>query len=127
MRLPKRVMLVLCACVSFVTAQAQAALAWSSCQTVTAVSNYLAYSNSIYLTLSPGISGCTGNSGSSVSAVGFVVGQEGVTSTNINALLATSLAALTAGHQVMVYYDASTAPQCNSQIVAVGGFAAQCP
>jgi hypothetical protein len=127
MNLMKRVMLVACACVPFVTAEAQAAVTWSSCQTVTAVSNYLAYNNSIYLTLSPGISGCTGNSGSSVSAVGFLVGQEGVASTNIQSLLATSLAAMAAGSQVMIFYDTSTAPQCYSQIVAVHGFAAQCP
>jgi hypothetical protein len=103
---------------------ASAAPVWSSCQTITAVSNYLAYNNSIYLTLSPGISGCTGNGSPSV---GFVVGQLGVTSDNIKSLLASALTALTSGSQVTVFYDDSTTPQCNSQIVAIKGYAAQCP
>lgn len=105
----------------------QANMVWSSCQTVTAVSNYIAYNDGIYLTLSPGISGCAANSGNSTSAVGFVVGQLNVTDANISSLLATSLTAVAAGTQVMIYYDSASVPQCNAQIVAIHGFADQCP
>jgi hypothetical protein len=102
-------------------------MVWSSCQTITAVSNYVPYNDSFYLTLSPGISGCTGNSGGAASAVGFVGGQLNVTDTNMAGLLAMSLAAVTAGSQVMIYYDSSSTPQCNAMLVAIHGFAAQCP
>jgi len=113
--------------VAFMVPALSQAWTWSSCQTVTAVTNYLAYDNGIFVSLSPGISGCTGDYQAPYSSVGFVVGQEGVTSTNINALLATSLTAMASGHQVMVAYDATTAPTCYAQVIAVGGFAGQCP
>jgi hypothetical protein len=106
----------------------QSAMVWSPCEKITAVSNYLAYAyNAVYLTLTPAISGCTGNSGGNASAVGFAVGQEGVNATNVNSLLAAGLAAYSAGHQVKVYYDNSTTPQCYAQIVAVGGYYGECP
>jgi len=102
-------------------------LTWSGCQTITGVSNYIPYNGAFYISLSPGISGCTANTGNSTSAVGFIPGQLGVTSSNINSLLATGLTALSLGAKVMVYYDSSSVPQCNSQILAIHGYADQCP
>ena len=115
MRLLTRMMFAVCLLAPVVS---QATMVWSACQTITAVSDYLAYSNSVQLAFSPGIPGCGVGS--------FVVGQGGVTSTNVNSLLATSLAAFTAGKQVMIYYDNSTS-NCYSTIVAVGGYSGQCP
>jgi hypothetical protein len=101
----------------------QATVVWSGCQTITAVSNYLANDNGFYLALSPGISGC---SAITTGGVGFVESYDGVTSTNINALLATALTAYSAGQQVMIAYDNGTTT-CNSQVIAIGGYSAQCP
>lgn len=105
----------------------QAALVWSNCEKITAVSDYLAYASydAIYITVSPAISGCTGNG--PASAVTFAVNQEGVTATNVNSILAIALAAYTSGHQVRVFYDNATTPQCYSQIVGVGGYYGECP
>jgi hypothetical protein len=113
--------------VAFMVPALSQALTWSSCQTVTAASNYLAQDNGIFISLSPGIAGCTGNYQAPYSAVSFVVGQQGVTSTNINTFLAAGLTAVVSGHQVMVLYDETTAPTCYAQVIAVGGFAGQCP
>ena len=99
------------------------ATSWSSCQTITAVSNYLPHSDAVYLTLSPGISGCN----SIVQgASGFRVGQAGVTADTIKSLLATSLAAYLAGKQVMIYYEEVTG-SCYGMIISVGGYSGQCP
>ena len=97
----------------------QAALVWSNCEKITAVSDYLAYASydAIYITVSPAISGCTGNG--PASAVTFAV--------NVNSILAIALAAYTSGHQVRVFYDNATTPQCYSQIVGVGGYYGECP
>jgi hypothetical protein len=96
----------------------QAALVWStSCQTVISAGNYLPFNNSVVLVLSPGISGC-GVAGDSYSV--FQVGTNGVSTDNINSILATGLAAATSGKQVAIYYDNSTS-SCFGQIVAVGG------
>jgi hypothetical protein len=123
----KHVVMTVCACFSVLTGEARAALTWSSCQTVTGVSNYMALSNSVYLTLSPGIPGCNASTGTSVSSVGFAIGQEGVSATNIESYLATGLTAMSTGSQVTIYYDTSTAPQCYSMVLAVHGYANQCP
>jgi hypothetical protein len=104
------------------------AMTWSGCQTVTAVSDYLAFSNVVYVSILPGISGCLGNAGThAASAVGFAVGQENVTVTNIASFLATNLTAMSIGRQVTVYYDETTAPQCYAQIMAMGGWYGQSP
>ena len=105
----------------------QAALVWSPCEKITAVSDYLAYSNSVYLVISPAITGCNGSTGGNGSAVDFAVGQEAVTSANVNSFLAVALAAYSSGHQVKIYYDNATTPQCYSMIVAVGGYYGECP
>jgi len=97
---------------------------WSSCQTVTGVSNYLAYADSVLITLSPGISGCS-NVGVA-GAVMFSVGANGVTSDNIGSFLASGYAAYVSGHQVMIYYDNSSA-SCPSMIISLGGPSGQCP
>ena len=100
----------------------QASQTWSSCQTVTGVSNYMASDSSILVSLSPGIPGCAraGVSG----AIGVKVGFLGVDSTNIGGFLATGLTALSTGRGVMIFYDNSSA-DCYTQIVAVGGYAGQ--
>jgi hypothetical protein len=106
------------------SAPAQSSVQWSSCQTVVGVSDYLAYSNGVLLTLSPGIPGCSpaGIAG----AVFFVVGAEGVTSENISSFLASGYAAYTSGHQVAIYYDNSST-SCPGVIISLGGAAGQCP
>ena len=97
---------------------------WSACQTVNGVSNYLAYSNAVIVSLSPGLPGCApaGIPG----AVIFSVNQNGVTSANVSSFLASALTAYTSGHQVMIFYDNSTGT-CQGVIVSVGGYAGQCP
>jgi hypothetical protein len=100
------------------------AVGWSTCQTITGVSNYLAYANSVLLSFSPGISGCS--PAAIPGAVSVSVGSEGVTTDNINSFLATSLVAYSASHQVMVYYDNSTI-NCMTAIISVGGPGGQCP
>lgn len=103
---------------------AQCAVAWSTCQTINGVSNYLAYGNSVMMSLSPGISGCSpvGIPG----AVAFTVGFDGVTTDNINSFLATGLTAYSTGHQVTILYDNSDS-NCQGVIIAVGGYYGQCP
>lgn len=105
----------------------QAAITWSACGTITSVSNYLANDNSVYVTLSGSAipSSCAGIAGVPGS-VAFAIGQEGISSTNVNALLATALSAQASGQQVMIAYDNSTS-SCFGQDIAVGGYAAQCP
>jgi hypothetical protein len=104
-------------------AMSQAAEAWSSCQTITAVVNYMAYNNAVALALTPGIAGCNGEG--PTGGITFLVGIDGVTSTNINGFLATSLGAYVAGKQVMIYYDTSVTG-CAGVVIAVGGDAGQC-
>jgi hypothetical protein len=105
----------------------QAAITWSTCGTVTSVSNYIANDNSFYVTLSGSAipSSCTAIS-SVPGSVGFVVGSDGVTSTNQTALLASALSAMATGQQVMIAYDNSTS-SCNGQVISIGGYSAQCP
>jgi hypothetical protein len=100
-----------------------AAMVWSSCQTIVAVSNYMAFNSSVLLTLSPGISGCV--YGGTTGGVSLTVGQESVDSTNINGLLAVSVTALSTGRGVMLFYDNSSA-NCYGQIISIGGITGQC-
>ena len=103
---------------------AQSAQQWSACQTINGVSNYLAYSNAVIVSLSPGISGCS--PASIPGAVMFEANVGGVTTDNINSFLASSLAAYSSGHQVMIFYDNSN-NNCQGLIISVGGYAGQCP
>ena len=119
MRIQVRTFLITCL---FLPVVSQAA--WSGCQKVTAVTNYLAYNSSVFLTLSPGISGCS--FASVTGAIGFTIGQMNVTSGNINTLLASGMTALTLGRGVMIYYDSSTA-NCYSEMIAIGGYDGSCP
>jgi hypothetical protein len=84
MRLSLRIMLGTSLMMSFAS---QAAQQWSSCQTITGVSNYMAYNNDnlLILALSPGLPDCNYNG--IPGAVGIIVGQFGVTSTNIGTLI----------------------------------------
>src|SRR5258708_38068700 len=97
MRTVKRLMLALSLMVPFAS---QAAQQWSSCQTVTGVSNYVAFGNQLIVALSPGLP-CTVPVGVP-GGVSFVVGTFGVTATNINTFLASSLSAYATGQRVMV-------------------------
>lgn len=108
----------------FGSASAQSSEQWSSCQTITGVSNYLAYANSVLITLSPGIPGCSPVDVNG--AVMFMVGVDGVTSDNISSFLASGFAAYASGHQVMIYYD-NTTTSCPGVIVSLGGPSGQCP
>jgi hypothetical protein len=104
---------------------AQATQQWSSCETIVGVTNMLAYNNTVDLALSPQISGC--NSDQVSGSIMFTVGQDGVTSTNINTLLASVLAAFSSGQRVMFYYDYdSSTSNCYGVIVSNGGNGGQC-
>jgi hypothetical protein len=103
---------------------AQSTEQWSSCQTVTGVSNYLAYANSVLLTLSPGIPGCAPVD--IAGAVMFMVNVDGVTSDNIGSFLASGYSAYLSGHQVTIYYDNSSIG-CPGVIISLGGVAGQRP
>src|SRR5262252_2994187 len=96
---------------------------WSDCQTVTAVSNYIAYSNTVALALYPGIPGCNSDVPGGVM---FRVGQMNVNSDSLKTLLASSFAAHLAGKRVMIFYDPST-QYCFANVVSVSGYAGQCP
>src|SRR5438270_2470849 len=100
------------------------AMTWTTCQTVTSVSNYIAYNNSILFTVSPGVSGCT--YAGTPNGLAVAVGQLNVTSNNINSLLASLLVAASIGKGLMIYYDSSSSA-CYSEIVAIGGWGGQCP
>jgi|SRR5579859_2693492 len=96
----------------------QAAVVWSSCQSITAVTNE-PVSSTILLTLSPGIAGCSAQG--VTGAVGFVVGQAGLSATNMSSLLATSLSAVSLGRKVLIGYDNSSS-NCYSSSISIGGY-----
>jgi len=118
MRMVKRLMLALSLMVPFAS---QAAQQWSSCQTVTGVSNYIAFGSQVIVALSPGLPYTVGNG--VVGATAFTIGTFGVTATNINTFLASALSAYATGQKVMVYYDDAA---CGGMIISNGGFAGQC-
>jgi hypothetical protein len=111
------------ACCFLTPAMAQAAGIWSSCQTITAITDEPNLS-SVLVTLSPGITGCSpqGVTG----AITFAAAQDGIVSSDLNGLLATSLSAFTLGKRVLIAYDNSTS-NCYSHAVSIGGYAGQCP
>ena len=121
MRFLTRMVIAVCLLVPTIS---QATEAWSVCQTITSVQNYMAYANAVSLTLSPGISGCSGEG--VAGGIAFTIGTDGVTSTNISGFLASGLAAYLSGTQVMIYYDTSVTG-CAGVIIATGGNAGQCP
>jgi len=97
---------------------------WSSCQTITSVTDYTAYNKSFYVNLSPGISGCAAD------APGAVIFQYSTTGTGTafdayKNLFGTTLLAYSLGKRVMIYYDTS-APACYASIISIGGIANQC-
>ena len=117
MQILKRISLVICL---LVPVASQATNTWSStCQTVKAVSNQIANSvtPAIFVYISPGLTGCgTG----SYSYVSFQIGINGVTSTNINSILASALTAAATGKGITVYYDPSTS-YCYAENLDYGG------
>jgi hypothetical protein len=96
---------------------------WSDCQTVTAVSNYIAYSNTVALALYPGIPGCNSDVPGGVM---FRVGQMNVSSDSLKSLLASSFAAHLAGKRVMIFFDPST-QYCFANAISLSGYGGQCP
>lgn len=118
MRTVKRLMLALSLMVPF---SGQAAQQWSSCQTVTGVSNYVAFGNQVILALSPGLP-CTVPDGVA-GGVSFTIGVFNVTANNINTFLASALSAYATGQRVMVYYDDTA---CGGLIISNGGITGQC-
>jgi hypothetical protein len=105
----------------------QAAIVWSTCTTITSVSNYLANDNQFIVTLSGTntiASTCSGFEGQP--AIFFNTGSDGVTSSNIGTLLAMAVAAFQGTQQVMIAYDNSTS-SCYGQVIAMGGYSGQCP
>ena len=101
----------------------EAASVWSSCQTITAVTNE-SVNGTLLLTLSPGISGCSalGVTG----AVQVQVGQDSVVADNLTSLLATSLSAFSLGKNVLVAYDNGSS-NCYTTAISIGGYSNQCP
>ena len=118
MRSVKKLMFALSLMLPFAS---QAAQQWSSRQTVTGVSNYIAFGNQVILALSPGLSCTVGNG--VVGAVAFTIGTFNVTANNINTFLAAGLSAYATGQRVMVYYDDTA---CGGLIISNGGFSGQC-
>jgi hypothetical protein len=99
------------------------AVTWSSCQTITSVTDYTAYSNSFYLNLSPGIAGCIADTNGGVL---YRIGVAGVTADSYKSLVASTMTAFIIGKQVMIYYDASQPPACFASIISIGGYANEC-
>jgi len=111
----------------FSTASAQAAITWSGCGTISSISNYIANSNQFFILLSPAGAippACTAIGGVPGS-VSFMIGQDGVTSANFSSLLAIGMQASATGQPVMIAYDNSTS-SCYGQVIAIGGYSAQC-
>jgi hypothetical protein len=96
---------------------------WSSCQTITSVSDYTAYSNSFYLNLSPGIPGCSADTAGGAL---YRIGMANVTADSYKSLVASTMVAFITSRQVMIYYDSSQPPACFASIVSLGGYANQC-
>ena len=99
---------------------------WSGCQTVTGVTNYLAYNTanpSISVALSPGLPGCVSDAPGGTS---FALQQlpSGATVDTLKSLLGMLLAAQSSGTRVMIFYD--PANSCAASIVSVGGYSGQC-
>lgn len=110
-------------CIALLVPLSSWAATWSSCQTITSVTDYTAYSSSFYLNLSPGISGCSADTNGGVI---YRIGMAGVTADSYKSLVASSMIAFLTGKQVMLYYDSSQAPACFASIVSLGGYANQC-
>jgi hypothetical protein len=99
----------------------QATQQWSSCQTVTGVSNYIAFGNQVIIALSPGLP-CSVPVGVP-GGVSFVIGTNGITANNINTFLASALSAYATGQRVQLYYDDAA---CGGLIISNGGITGQC-
>lgn len=94
---------------------------WSQCQTITSVVNWTAHTPQIVVNLSPGIPGCGPQTAGG--PVTFKVGLMGVTDESPKGYLATALSTYLAGKRVMINYNSSS---CAANILAVGGYHAQC-
>jgi hypothetical protein len=120
MRSLSKLIVVACAVLSVA---AHAAITESACVTVTAVINEES-GNAIQLVLSPAtaVPGCTPNTSPGVE---FAIGVNGITASSLNSYLASGLASLVSGRQIMVVYDNSTS-SCYGISIANGGFHGEC-
>lgn len=108
-----------------VSTVSQAALLWSSCQTITGVVHEpIGSTGNVLLSLSPGISGCS--AGGITGAPMFMIGEDGVAATDLGGFLADGLTAISSGRQVQITYDNSSS-NCYATAVAVGGISGNCP
>lgn len=113
---------VFLAALAMAASSASHANAWSSCQVVTAITNYTAYSGTITAVLSPGIPGCSSDAPGVAS---FRIGEMGVTADSLRSLHASLMSAQAMGTRVMIFYNSATSA-CFASIVSVGGYSAQC-
>jgi hypothetical protein len=104
-----------------VPAVSQAAIVWSGCQTIAAVTHQPVGTN-ILIALTPGLSGCA--SQGITGAVTFQAGQAGIAAGDLGGLLAASLSAFALGKSVQISYNSTT---CFATGIAVGGTSGQCP
>jgi hypothetical protein len=99
--------------------KASAAVVWSGCMTITGVSNYIGYSGQVFVYFSADLPGVA----PAGAGYPFVIGQNGVTSDNINSFLATATAAMLSNTSVMVLFDNATGYLI---IISLGGYSGQC-
>jgi len=101
---------------------------WSSCQTISALTDYTANNASFYLNLTPGISGCVADTNGG--AIVRYTSLSGPVITPIDTyknLFATAALAYASGKQVQLYYDnTSSPPACLVTIISIGGTSNQC-
>lgn len=95
---------------------------WSTCQTITSVTDYTAYNNSIYMNLYPGITGCSADT-----TGGAIIQMSATLSLDqYKNLYATTMLAYSLNKPVTLYYDNSQAPACFVQVVSIGGYTNSC-
>jgi hypothetical protein len=95
---------------------------WSSCQTVTAVSDYRSTDDSVYFSIAPGLAGCTYGG---IQRVRMTMGVLGMTADTLKGGLTMGLTALAMKVPVKFFYENSTIT-CNVRVIAVGGYGGEC-
>ena len=99
---------------------------WSSCQTITSVTDYTGNNNSFYVNLSPGIPGCQADTvGAAIFQYFTAPPAGGLTFDAYKNLYTTTLLAYSLGKRVTIFYNTS-APACYGTVVSIGGIANEC-
>jgi hypothetical protein len=94
-------------------------LAWTTgCHTILSVADYRDVESSVYLGIDPPLPGCNWGG---VSRIRFKLGANGVTAEGMKGALALGMLAYTTKKQVKLFYDTSSAPVCNTNLIAIGG------